>query len=138
MEFLPEKEFQTLLNDKPSTEVTGEYYTVDLNGKVGSPYVVVNVIPDEITVVPVCANTTRLVKLGGAFGIVMKNNIVEVSAGIDAPLTLTSVNELGQQEVIFSGFVKKGTYNFQVKSKGLQWIVVRQGDWVETMGIYVY
>ena len=136
--YLGTKEFQTLLNDKSFTEVTGDYYTVDLNGKVGSPYVVVNVIPDEITVIPVCATTTRLVKLGGTFGIIVKNNIVEVTVGIDAPLTLTSVNELGQQEVIFSGFVKKGTYNFQVQSKGLQWIVVRQSDWVETMGIYVY
>ena len=135
--YLGTKEFQTLLNDKPSTEVTGEYYTVDLNGKVGSPYVVVNVIPDEITVIPVCANATRLVKVGGNFGIVVKNNIVEVSVGIDAPLTLTSVNELGQQEVIFSGFVKKGTYHFTVRSRGLQWIVGRQGDWIETIGIFV-
>jgi hypothetical protein len=32
--------------------------------------------------------------------------IIEVSVGIDAPLTVESVTELGQRDIIFSGFVK--------------------------------
>lgn len=136
--YLGTKEFRTLLYKENFTNVDGLYYTIDKGGKQGSPYVVVNVEPDVLTVIPVCANVRRLIDMGGMYGIVMKNNIVEVSVGIDAPLTLTSVNEIGQQEVIFSGFVKKGTYHFPVQSRGLQWIVGRQGDWIESMGIFVH
>jgi hypothetical protein len=136
--FLGTKEFQTLLYSKSVTNVDGLYYTINKGSKVASPYVVINVIPDDIAVVPVCANVRRVVDLGNPYGIVVKNNIVEVSVGIDAPLTLTSVNEIGQQEVIFSGFVKKGTYHFSIQKTGLQWIVGRQGDWIETMGIFVH
>jgi len=136
--YLGTKEFRTLLYKENFTDVDGLYYTIDKNGKKGSPYVVVNVEPDVLTVVPVCANTRRLIEMGGMYGIVVKNNIVEVSVGIDAPLTLTSVNEIGQQEVIFSGFVKKGTYHFPIQTRGLQWIVGRQGSWVESMGIFVH
>jgi hypothetical protein len=136
--FLGTKEFQALLYSKSVTNVDGLYYTINKGNKVASPYVVINVIPDEIAVVPVCANVRRVVDLGSPYGIVVKNNIVEVSVGIDAPLTLTSVNEIGQQEVIFSGFVKKGTYHFSIQKTGLQWIVGRQGDWIETMGIFVH
>lgn len=136
--YLGTKEFQTLLYKDNFTNVDGLYYTIDKGGKQGSPYVVVNVEPDVLTVVPVCANTRRLIEMGGMYGIVVKNNIVEVSVGIDAPLTLTSVNEIGQQEVIFSGFVKKGTYRFPIQTRGLQWIVGRQGSWVESMGIFVH
>jgi hypothetical protein len=135
--YLGTKEFQTLLSDKTFTDVTGDYYTVDLNGKVGSPYVVVNVIPDVMTVKQVCATTTRLVKLGGTYGVRVVNGGIEVSVGIDAPLSVTSVNELGQQIFIFDGNVNKGTYTFPLTNKGLQWIVVRQGDWLETVGVYV-
>jgi hypothetical protein len=136
--FLGTKEFQTLLYSKSVTNVDGLYYTINKGNKVASPYVVINVIPDEIAVVPVCANVRRVIEVGNPYGIVVKNNIVEVSVGIDAPLTLTSVNEIGQQEVIFSGFVKKGTYHFSIQKTGLQWIVGRQGDWIETMGIFVH
>jgi hypothetical protein len=136
--FLGTKEFQTLLYSKSVTNVDGLYYTINKGDKVASPYVVINVIPDEIAVVSVCANVRRVIEFGNAYGIVVKNNIVEVSVGIDAPLTLTSVNEIGQQEVIFSGFVKKGTYHFSIQKTGLQWIVGRQGDWIETMGIFVH
>ena len=136
--YLGTREFQTLLYKDNFSDVDGLYYTIDKNGKQGSPYVVVNVGPDVLTVIPVCANVKRLIEVGGASGIVVKNNIVEVSVGIDAPLTLTSVNEIGQQEVIFSGFVKKGTYHFPVQSRGLQWIVGRQADWMESMGIFVH
>jgi hypothetical protein len=136
--FLGTKEFQALLYSKSVTNVDGLYYTINKGNKVASPYVVINVIPDEISVVPVCANVRRVVDLGSPYGIVVKNNIVEVSVGIDAPLTLTSVNEIGQQEVIFSGFVKKGTYHFSIQKTGLQWIVGRQGSWMETMGIFVH
>jgi hypothetical protein len=135
--YLGTKEFQTLLSEKTFTDVTGDYYTVDLNGKVGSPYVVVNVIPDVITVKQVCASTTRLVKLGGTYGVRVVNGGIEVSVGIDAPLSVTSVNELGQQYPIFDGNVNRGTYTFPLTNKGLQWIVVRQGDWLETVGVYV-
>jgi hypothetical protein len=136
--FLGTKEFQTLLYSKSVTNVDGLYYTINKGSKVASPYVVINVIPDDIAVVPVCANVRRVIEVGNPYGIVVKNNIVEVSVGIDAPLTLTSVNEIGQQEVIFSGFVKKGTYHFSIQKTGLQWIVGRQGDWIETMGIFVH
>jgi hypothetical protein len=136
--FLGTREFQTLLYSKSVTKVDGLYYTINKGNKVASPYVVINVIPDEIAVVPVCANVRRVIEVGNPYGIVVKNNIVEVSVGIDAPLTLTSVNEIGQQEVIFSGFVKKGTYHFSIQKTGLQWIVGRQGDWIETMGIFVH
>ena len=135
--FLGTKEFSTLLSSKTFTDVTGEYYMIDLNGKVGSPYVVVNVIPDVITVKQVCASTTRLVKLGGTYGVRVVNGGIEVSVGIDSPLSVTSVNELGQQYPIFDGNVNKGTYTFPLTNKGLQWIVVRQGDWLETVGVYV-
>jgi len=135
--FLGTREFQTLLHSKSVTNVDGLYYTINKGDKIASPYVVINVIPDEVTVVPVCANVRRIINIGGKYGIVVKNNIVEVSVGIDAPLTLTSVNELGQQEVIFSGFVNKGTYHFPIQKTGLQWIVGRQGDWIESMGIFV-
>lgn len=136
--FLGTKEFQTLLYKENFTNIDGLYYTIDKGGKSGSPYVVVNVEPDILTVVPVCANVRRLVEMGSAYGIVVKNSIIEVSVGIDAPLTLSSVNELGQQEIIFSGFVKKGTYHFSTQIKGLQWIVARQGDWLETVGILAH
>jgi hypothetical protein len=135
--FLGTKEFGTLLSDKTYTDINGEYYMIDLNGKIGSPYVVVNVIPDFITVNQVCASTARLVKIGTGYSLGLANNGIEVSVGIDAPLTLTSVNELGQQEVIFSGFVNKGTYKFPIKTRGLQWIIARQVDWTETLGILV-
>jgi len=135
--YLGTKEFQTLLSDKTFTDVTGDYYTIDLNGKVGSPYVVVNVIPDVMTVKQVCASTSRLVKLGGTYGVRVVNGGIEVSVGLDAPLSVTSVNELGQQSSIFDGNVNKGTYTFQLTNRGLQWIVIRQGDWVETIGIFV-
>jgi len=136
--FLGTKEFQTLLYKENYTDINGLYYTIDKAGKSGSPYVVINVEPDVLTVVPVCANVRRLIDMGGMYGIVVKNNIIEVSVGIDAPLTLTSVNELGQQEVIFNGFVKKGTYSFLAQTRGLQWIIGRQGDWMETIGIIVH
>ena len=114
------------------------YYTIDKFGKTGSPYVVVNVIPDVMTVVPVCANGLRLVNVGKPYSIVVKNNGVEVTVGLDAPLTLTSVNELGQQEVIFSGYVKRGTYQFPIHSRGLQWVVGKQGDWIDAIGVFVH
>jgi hypothetical protein len=135
--YLGTKEFQTLLSEKTFTDVSGEYYTVDLNGKIGSPYVVVNVIPDIVTVKQVCANTSRLVKLGGTYGVRVINGGIEVSVGLDAPLSVTSVNQLGQHTPIFDGDVTKGVYNFALINRGLQWIVIRQGDWVETIGIYV-
>lgn len=135
--YLGTKEFQTLLSDKTFTDVTGDYYTIDLNGKVGSPYVVVNVIPDIITVVPVCASTTRLVKLGGTYRVRVVGGGLEVSVGLDAPLSVISYNQLGQQTEIFDGTVNKGTYTFSLTNRGLQWIVVRQGDWVETIGVFV-
>jgi hypothetical protein len=135
--YLGTKEFQTLLSDKTFTDVTGDYYTVDLNGKSGSPYVVVNVIPDVITVNQVCATTTRLVKLGGTYGVRVVNGGIEVSVGLDAPLSVVSYNQLGQQTEIFDGNVNKGIYTFSLSNKGLQWIVVRQGDWVETIGVFV-
>jgi hypothetical protein len=135
--FLGTKEFSTLLSSKTFTDVTGEYYMIDLNGKVGSPYVVVNVIPDIITVKQVCASTARLVKLGGTYGVRVVNGGIEVSVGIDAPLSVTSVNEIGQQFPIFDGNVNKGTYTFPLTNRGLQWIVVRQGNWLETIGILV-
>ena len=50
---------------------------------------------------------------------------------------ITSVNELGQQDILFYGDVKAGTYKLTTNRKGLQWIVARQGDWVETIGILV-
>jgi hypothetical protein len=131
------KEFQTLLYSKNFSNIEGEYYTINKGDKIASPYVVVNVIPDVLTVIPVCANVRRLVEMGGSYGIVIKNNVVEVSVGIDAPLVLSSINELGQQSVIFNGFVKKGTYTFSVQTKGLQWLIARQGDWIETQGILV-
>jgi hypothetical protein len=136
--FLGTYSFQALLNSNNSSDVSGLYYTINKDNKIASPYVVFNVIPDEFVVVPVCANVRRVIEVGNPYGIVVKNNIVEVSVGIDAPLTLTSVNEIGQQEVIFSGFVKKGTYHFSIQNTGLQWIVGRQGDWMETMGIFVH
>jgi hypothetical protein len=136
--FLGTYEFGALLADKSFSDVTGEYYTISKGGKEASPYVVINVIPDVFTVVPVCANIRRVVEIGLQYKMMVKNNSVEVSVGIDAPLTLTSVNEIGQQEVIFSGFVKKGTYHFPIQKTGLQWIVGRQGDWMETMGIFVH
>ena len=136
--FLGTYSFQALLNSNNLSKVDGLYYTINKGNKIASPYVVFNVIPDEFVVVPVCANVRRVIEVGSAYGIVVKNNIVEVSVGIDAPLTLTSVNEIGQQEVIFSGFVKKGTYHFSIQNTGLQWIVGRQGDWMETMGIFVH
>ena len=136
--FLGTYSFQALLNSNNSSDVNGLYYTINKGNKIASPYVVFNVIPDEFVVVPVCANVRRVIEVGNPYGIVVKNNIVEVSVGIDAPLTLTSVNEIGQQEVIFSGFVKKGTYHFSIQKTGLQWIVGRQGDWMETMGIFVH
>jgi hypothetical protein len=135
--FLGTKEFQTLLYSKSVSTVDGLYYTINKADKVASSYVVINVIPDEIAVVPVCANVRRVIDIGSPYGIVVKNNIVEVSVGIDAPLTLTSVNEIGQQEIMFSGFVKKGTYHFSVQKRGLQWIVARQAGWMDTMGIFV-
>jgi hypothetical protein len=135
--YLGLKEFQTLLYSKNFSNIEGEYYTINKGDKIASPYVVVNVIPDVLTVIPVCANVRRLVEMGGSYGIVIKNNVVEVSVGIDAPLVLSSINELGQQSVIFNGFVKKGTYTFSVQTKGLQWLIARQGDWIETQGILV-
>jgi hypothetical protein len=75
--------------------------------------------------------------MGGAYGIVVKNNIIEVTVGIDAPLNLMSINELGQQDVIFSGFVKKGTYNFATKNRGIQWIMGSQGSWTDVLPIFV-
>jgi len=133
--YLGTREFQTLLYKETFTNVDGLYYTIDKGGKQGSPYVVVNVEPDVLTVVPVCANTRRLIEIGGMYGIVVKNNIIEVSVGIDAPLTVESVTELGQRDIIFSGFVKKGTYHFAVRNRGLQWIVGKQGNWIESLGI---
>jgi hypothetical protein len=135
--FLGTREFQTLLYSKSVTTIDGLYYTINKGTKIASAYVVINVIPDEITVVPVCANVKRVIEFGNLYGIVVKNNVVEVSVGIDAPFTLKSVNEIGEQEIIFSGFVKKGTYNFLIKNRGLQWIVGSQGDWIETLGILV-
>jgi hypothetical protein len=135
--FLGTKQFQTLLYKQNYTDVDGLYYTIDKGGKVGSPYVVINVEPDVLTVVPVCANTKRLIEMGGAYGIVVKNNIIEVTVGIDAPLNLMSINELGQQDVIFSGFVKKGTYNFATKNRGIQWIMGSQGSWTDVLPIFV-
>jgi hypothetical protein len=135
--FLGTREFQTLLYSKSVTKIDGLYYTINKGEKTASPYVVINVIPDDITVVPVCANSLRVVEFGSLYAMAVKNNIIEISVGIDAPLTLTSVNELGQQEVIFSGFVKKGIYHFPIQKKGLQWIVGTQGDWIESMGIFV-
>lgn len=136
--FLGTYSFEALLDSKSSSPVNGLYYTINKGGKTASPYVVFNVIPDEFVVVPVCANVRRIIEFGNPYAIVVKNNILEVSVGIDAPLTLKSVNEIGQQEVIFSGFVKKGTYHFPIQSRGLQWIVGTQGDWMETMGIFVH
>lgn len=135
--YLGKKEFQSLLYSKNFSNIDGEYYTINKGDKIASPYVVINVIPDVLTVIPVCANVRRIIEFGGKYGIVIKNNVVEVTVGIDAPLTITSVNELGQQTIIFNGFVKKGTYNFMVQSKGLQWLIARQGDWIETEGILV-
>lgn len=135
--YLGKKEFQSLLYSKNFSNIDGEYYTINKGDKIASPYVVINVIPDVLTVIPVCANVRRIIEFGGSYGIVIKNNVVEVTVGIDAPLTITSVNELGQQTIIFNGFVKKGTYNFLMQSKGLQWLIARQADWVETQGVLV-
>jgi hypothetical protein len=135
--FLGTKQFQTLLHKQNYTDVDGLYYTIDKGGKVGSPYVVINVEPDVLSVVPVCANASRLIELGGAYGMVVKNNTIEVTVGIDAPLTLMSINELGQQDLIFSGFVKKGTYNFTTKRRGIQWIMGSQGGWTNVLPILV-
>ena len=76
-------------------------------------------------------------KVGGAYGIRVVSGGIEVSVGLDAPLTITSVNQLGQQTDIFDASVLKGTYVFPLSNKGLQWVVAKQGDWVETIGIYV-
>ena len=135
--YLGMREFKGMLYSKNYSDITGLYYTIDKFGKTGSPYVVVNVIPDVMTVVPVCANGLRLVNMNKPYSIMVKNNGIEVSVALDAPLTLTTSNELGQQHVIFSGHVKKGTYHFPVKTKGLQWIIARQADWLETVGVYV-
>lgn len=135
--FLGSYTFEALLAQKTSSTVNGLYYTIDKAGKSGSPYVVINVIPDDFVVVPVCANVRRVVDLADPSKMVVKSNIVEVTVGMDAPLTLTSVNELGQQDVIFSGFVKKGTYHFVLQSNGLQWLVGSQGGWTEMMGVFV-
>ena len=136
--YLGMREFKGMLYSKNYSDITGLYYTIDKFGKTGSPYVVVNVIPDIMTVVPVCANGLRLVNVGKPYSIVVKNNGVEVTVGLDAPLTLTSVNELGQQEVIFSGYVKRGTYQFPIYSRGLQWVVGKQGDWMDAIGVFVH
>lgn len=135
--YIGKKSFKCVLYKENYTPMDGEYYTIDKDGKSGSPYVVVNVIPDILTVVPVCANNRRIVEFGGNYGIIIKNNIVEVSVGIDGPLNLYSMNELGQQVPIFNEFVKKGTYKFLINNRGLQWLVAKQGSWIEVQGIYV-
>jgi hypothetical protein len=117
--------------------VDGLYYTIDKESVIGSPYVVVNVIPDQITIKEVCGAGLRLVDFRNAYTIQVRNNSIEVTVGIDGPLTITSVNELGQQDILFYGDVKAGTYKLTTNRKGLQWIVARQGDWVETIGILV-
>jgi len=135
--FLGSYDFGGLLSTKSFTTVEGLYYTIDKGGKQGSPYVVVNIIPDEFTIIPVCANVKRVVDFVNPSSMIVKNNMIEVTVGFDAPLRLTSVNELGQQFVLFSGFVKKGTYYFSTQDKGLQWIIARHGNWIETLGIIV-
>jgi len=135
--FLGTREFQTLLYSKSVSRVDGLYYTINKGDKIASPYVVINVVPDDITVVPVCANSRRIIDIGRPYGIVVKNNIIEVSVGIDAPLNLKSINPIGEEDIIFSGFVSKGTYTFAIKNRGLQWLVGNQGDWTETLGIFV-
>lgn len=136
--FLGKKGFDAVLYKDNYTTIDGEYYTIDKGGKIGSPYVVVNVIPDIFTVEPVCANNIRLVSLGTKYKSIVKNNKVQVSVGIDAPMTIHSVNELGQQELIFEGFVQKGTYEFTIENTGYQWISIRQGDWHEILPVIVY
>lgn len=135
--YLGKKEFQSLLYSDNFSNIDGDYYTINKGDKIASPYVVINVIPDILTVVPVCANNRRIVEFGGNYGIIVKNNIVEVSVGIDGPLNVYSMNELGQQISIFNEFVKKGTYKFLINNRGLQWLVAKQGSWIEVQGIYV-
>jgi len=129
--------FGTLFDASPFSNVDGLYYTIDKESVIGSPYVVVNVIPDQITIKEVCGAGLRLVDFRNAYTIQVRNNSIEVTVGIDGPLTITSVNELGQQDILFYGDVKAGTYKLTTNRKGLQWIVARQGDWVETIGILV-
>jgi len=136
--FLGSYTFGALLSSKLFTSVDGLYYTIDKGGKEGSPYVVINVIPDDFVVIPVCANIRRVVDFTNPSRMIVKNNMVEVTVGIDAPLTVASTNEIGQQEIIFSGFVKKGTYHFLIQNEGLQWISANQGLWNEVMGIFVH
>jgi hypothetical protein len=135
--FLGSRNFQTLLAKKTNSDISGLYYTINKGNKVASPYVVVNIIPDEITVIPVCANVRRVIDIGSPYGIVIKNNVIEVTVGIDAPLNLTTFNELGQSTVMFDGFVKSGTYTFPITSSGLQWIIARQGTWSDVLAVSV-
>jgi hypothetical protein len=135
--YLGSKNFKTVFNANTRSAITGEYYMINKGDKTASPYVVVNVIPDEITVIPVCATTKRLIKIGSRYEIVVKNNLVDVSVGINGNLLLTSVNELGQSTTIFNGDVQAGTHTFQLKTNGIQWIVARHGDWVETIAVIV-
>lgn len=136
--YLGTKEFGALLGPKNNTDVDGLYYTIDKADKKGSPYVVVNVEPDVITVVPVCANVKRLTQVGGSYKMVLRDNIVDVSVASDEQLTIMTFNELGQQQVIFSGFVKRGTHSFPVTTSGLQWLVANHAYWSETMAVYVH
>jgi hypothetical protein len=135
--YLGAKQFQTLLNANTKSPITGEYYMINKGDKVASPYVVVNVIPDEIIVIPVCASTKRLISFGSKYSITVKNNLIDVSVGINGNLSLTSVNELGQSTVIFDGNVSAGTHTFQLKNEGIQWIVAKQGDWLEVIPVIV-
>lgn len=135
--FLGSYNFGTLFDANSSSDIDGLYYTIDKENVLGSPYVVINVIPDEITIKEVCGEGLRLVDFRDSYRVQIKNNVIEVSVGLDAPLTIHSVNELGQQELIFSEYVSSGTYRFVTHRKGLQWIVVRQGDWVETIGVFI-
>jgi hypothetical protein len=135
--YLGTKSFKTVLAKNRYSNVDGEYYTIDKLDKKGSPYVVFNIIPDIITIREVCANNLRLVGIGSAYGMVVKNNTIEISLGIDAPVTLSSVNELGQETIIYRGNRKAGTHSFTLPIKGLQWIVATQGDWVERIAVYV-
>ncbi len=135
--YLGAKQFQTLLNANTKSPITGEYYMINKGDKVASPYVVVNVIPDEITVIPVCASTKRLISFGSKYSITVKNNLIDVSVGINGNLSLSSVNELGQSTVIFDGNVSAGTHTFQLKNEGIQWIVAKHGDWLEVIPVIV-
>jgi len=135
--YVGKKTFEAMLFAQPYSNVSGDYYTIDKDGKIASQYVVVNVIPDVFTIEKVCAGNLRLVGLGGNYKSIVKNDVVQVTIGIDAPLSIDIINELGQKTNIFNEYLSKGTYEFTIPFKGHFWLRVSQGNWTETLPIFI-